>query len=324
VGIVTQPFSWGAATQEVLLVATATPSSIPASEPTEPSTDTPEPTVTSTPIPRAHHEGRIIFTSEDEELGILDIAQAELIGLFSFPGIHRRPSVSPDGSRIAFSSYIHETEAGIYISDFEGKDIEQLIDFGADANAGDSVWLDNENIIFAGTPFDYWDIYWINIYDKELNPFFESTAARTSPSWSSESARLAYKCSPGEGWDICVSNSDGGDVTRLTFDESWHDSPSISPDGTKVAFVAYHEGEGDQIYLIDADGENLKRITYSTGLEIYASPAWSPDGRYFAYVSLPADAAEGSKIYIVNSNGNELYQVPFKHSSVFEYIFWSP
>ena len=38
-----------------------------------------------------------------------------------------------------------------------------------------------------------------------------------------------------------------------------------------------------EIYLIDADGKNARRITGDIGVSIH--PAFSPDGRHLAFVS---------------------------------------
>jgi WD40-like Beta Propeller Repeat len=53
-------------------------------------------------------------------------------------------------------------------------------------------------------------------------------------------------------------------------------NPSISPDGTKIAFVTDRDGV-PQIYLMTADGNNPARLTNSGCVD--QVPAWSPDGR---------------------------------------------
>jgi Tol biopolymer transport system component len=53
-------------------------------------------------------------------------------------------------------------------------------------------------------------------------------------------------------------------------------NPSISPDGTKIAFVSDRDGV-PQIYLMNADGNNPLRLTTSGCVD--QVPGWSPDGR---------------------------------------------
>jgi Tol biopolymer transport system component len=76
-----------------------------------------------------------------------------------------------------------------------------------------------------------------------------------------------------------------GQETRLT--EGWQ--PAWSPDGRRIAFTRYLGDRGD-IYLMDADGSNVSRRTYSGSYFLFDwgfhSPAWSPDGRSLAVATL--------------------------------------
>lgn len=54
-------------------------------------------------------------------------------------------------------------------------------------------------------------------------------------------------------------------------------SPSVSPDGSKVAMILSKDGWTD-LYVANADGSNLRRLTKSPQDE--SSPCWSPDGQY--------------------------------------------
>mgnify|MGYP002138456104 FL=1 len=50
----------------------------------------------------------------------------------------------------------------------------------------------------------------------------------------------------------------------------------------KIAFISNRDDENGEIYVMDADGNNLKRLTSNKYFE--DAPAWSPDGRkiYFS------------------------------------------
>jgi len=53
-----------------------------------------------------------------------------------------------------------------------------------------------------------------------------------------------------DGGYICVMNSDGSGVTRLTEGTN----PTWSPDGSKIAFTSNKSGNGLQLYTINPDG----------------------------------------------------------------------
>lgn len=60
---------------------------------------------------------------------------------------------------------------------------------------------------------------------------------------------------------------------------------------SRIAFSMLRDGGVREIYVIDSDGENLRRITDHG--DIAMSPAWSPDGRYIAYMTYD----DGQKLY---------------------------
>ena len=85
---------------------------------------------------------------------------------------------------------------------------------------------------------------------------------------------------------VYVSSRDGDseiyrDDTRLTafHRDDWEATPS--PDGSMIAFLSDREGTA-RIYLMNADGTNLRRLTTHTGEE--SAPTWSADGKQLAYV----------------------------------------
>jgi TolB protein len=59
---------------------------------------------------------------------------------------------------------------------------------------------------------------------------------------------------------------------------------------TRLAFVSDRDGKGKEIYVMDYDGHNVKRVTASGSIS--SLPAWSPDGRAFAYLSYYRDNPE--------------------------------
>jgi TolB protein len=72
-------------------------------------------------------------------------------------------------------------------------------------------------------------------------------------------------------------------------DDSRDTSPAWSPDGQQVAFVR-RQHDHWEIYAVNADGSNLRRLTSTPArpngeVASSASPAWSPDGQYIAFLT---------------------------------------
>ena len=71
-----------------------------------------------------------------------------------------------------------------------------------------------------------------------------------------------------------------------------------SPDGTRIAFSTNRAGGNFDIWVMRADGSDLRRLTAAEGTDI--NPEWSPDGRMIAFTS----ARDGNlEIYVMAADG---------------------
>jgi TolB protein len=88
-------------------------------------------------------------------------------------------------------------------------------------------------------------------------------------------------------------------------------APAWSPDGSKLAISLSRDGN-TQIYSLNADGSNLKRLT--VGAAVDTEPQWSRDGRSIYFTS---DRGGSPQIYRMSSDGEvfgNASRVTFKHS----------
>jgi eukaryotic-like serine/threonine-protein kinase len=85
-------------------------------------------------------------------------------------------------------------------------------------------------------------------------------------------------------YDIFLQRVGEAEARNLTADSNEDDwMAAFSPDGSRIAFRSERDGGG--VFLMDADGGNLRRLT-KEGF----NPAWSPDGREIVYATAPADS----------------------------------
>ncbi|WP_209346860.1 amidohydrolase family protein [Pontixanthobacter sp. CEM42] len=80
--------------------------------------------------------------------------------------------------------------------------------------------------------------------------------------------------------DIYTMPISGGEPTRIAEGLAWEVQPRWSPDGSQIAFTS-DRGGGDNIWVMDADGKNMRQITKES-FRLMHQPTWSPDGRFIA------------------------------------------
>ena len=80
--------------------------------------------------------------------------------------------------------------------------------------------------------------------------------------------------------DIYTMPATGGTATNIASGMAWEMQPRFSPDGSQIAFTSDRAG-GDNIWVMDADGENKRAITKES-FRLMNNPTWSPDGKYIA------------------------------------------
>ncbi|MGB9835868.1 MAG: Tol-Pal system beta propeller repeat protein TolB [Candidatus Saccharicenans sp.] len=94
-------------------------------------------------------------------------------------------------------------------------------------------------------------------------------------------------------------------------------SGAFSPDGKKLAFCSTRDGNAE-IYVANADGSNVRRITFNSAID--TAPSWSPTGREIAFTS---DRTGTPQIYIMDAEGGNVRKVSFG-GDYLDSPVWSP
>jgi len=149
-----------------------------------------------------------------------------------------------------------------------------------------------------------------------------------------------------DSFDIFSTNSDGTDVTQLTFTERYDAEATVSPNEDKIIFTSTRDGD-PELYVMDIDGSNQTRLTFEKGYD--GGAFFSPDGSKIVFrASRPKTEAELAdyeelasnglfrpsilEIYVMNSDGSDIKQItnfgkasfaPFFHPDAKRIIFSS-
>ena len=109
--------------------------------------------------------------------------------------------------------------------------------------------------------------------------------------------------------------SDGTVPDSLDYHPRSSEEPARSPDGTRVAFSSFRDGN-KEIFVMDADGGHPVNLTRHDAYD--ADPAWSPDGRRIAFVSHRDGGAD--HIFVMNADGGGVEQLTSEPQA--SWAFW--
>ncbi|HEV7302130.1 MAG TPA: hypothetical protein VGN72_22525 [Tepidisphaeraceae bacterium] len=117
---------------------------------------------------------------------------------------------------------------------------------------------------------------------------------------------------------LFIGNVKSGEVTRIDLRDApkneeerapdwWARSPTVSPDGKRVAYVS-----GRGVYVVGTDGTGWAPVWTTTGdPEPQSVPVFSPDGKYIAMVVTPLNVMTGpGEVVVFDVNAHVRQHLP--------------
>ena len=181
------------------------------------------------------------------------------------------PTFSPDGQWVAFTRSVAGNTEIFKMSRRGGSPVQLTHSDRIDANPAWSP--DGREIAFTSDRSGTAQIYVMDAEGGNVRRVTRQGLNNDGATWHPEGTRIAYaqRNEAGHRYDIAITDLVTEETQVLTSGPGSNEAPSFSPDGQRIVFESTRDGSS-QIWVVDADGTNLKRLT-SEG-ENFA-PAWS-------------------------------------------------
>jgi TolB protein len=257
-------------------------------------------------------ESKIFFVSDrsgHKEIWGMDYDGSNQRQLTKLGSTSLSPRISPDGSRLAFSSL---TKTGWDVMMYS-IDLNRLLGFPhfGGTNLSPAWSPDGMRLALSSSRGGSSEIYVCDASGANLHRITASKGPDVSPVWNRKTgAQIAFVSGSTGLPQVYSMEADGTNQQRMT-DQGYAVSPNWSPNGQFLTLAwirKYGPGEpgSSDIYLMDIASKQWVQLTHDGGRNDF--PSWSPDGRHIVFQSSRSGKEE---IWMMLADGTKLHQLTF-------------
>jgi type II secretory pathway predicted ATPase ExeA len=236
----------------------------------------------------------------------IDYAGHTITRLVANGALNLAPVLSPDGMRLAYTTYRDGTPA-IYLYDLKNTSEERLGLRSGLALPG-SWSSDGRYLVLSQSVDGNSDIFLYDIHNKRVQRLTTHQDIDILPSFAPDSTRLIFTSKRDGSLQIYLTDVQGRPPVRLTTVGLYNTSAVWSPRDDTIAFIGRASAEQPlAIYTIRADGTGLQRLTQGEIAD--DPPVWAPNGRFLMYTRL-RDGVQERRLVGVDGQENRAMVSP--------------
>lgn len=250
--------------------------------------------------------------SDYKELWAMDYDGRNKQRITDYRNLCLTPAISPDGKRIAFTTYVEGTPK-IYLHSLETGLRLPFYNQEASLNTTPSFSPDGRSIFFASSASGHSQIYRADPDGANLRRISYSQTLEVHPSVNPQTgAQIAFVSGASGGPQVYLMDLDGTNRRRLSGGGGDAVQPAWDPTGERITFCwtrGYELGNYN-IFLVDVASGRYTQLTHSRGRNEH--PFFSPSGTHIAFSS---DRMGGTQIWSMRADGTQLKQLTSRGSN---------
>ena len=252
---------------------------------------------------------KIYFDSDrsgrgQREIWMMDSDGANQKQFTQYRSLSIMPAVSPDATKVAFTSYARGNPVILLHSLVTGGRLP-FYNQKASMNATPDFTPDGSKIVYSSTAVGrYAQLYIANMDGSGMQRLTHSNSIDIEPKVNPKTGSEIVFVSGRSGVpQLYRMNIDGADIQRLSEGEGEAVNPCWHPDGQHIVFSwtrGYAPGNYN-VFVMDVATRQYVQLTHGAGRN--ENPVWAPDGRHIAFSS---NRDGGTQIWTMLADGTQL------------------